>query len=60
MPVGMHGDDGRYNKAGDRVIVVTMNYVLSRDISRTLDPESMFFLIMLRSGVKPKVYLPYI
>ena len=34
MPLGMHGDDGRYNMMGDRVILVTLNFILARDVSR--------------------------
>ena len=36
MPIGLHGDDGRYNKIGDRVVIVTLNFMLSREVSRPL------------------------
>ena len=36
MPIGLHGDDGRYNKPGDKVILVTMNFLLARDTDRNL------------------------
>ena len=47
MPIGLHGDDGRYNKANDRVILVTLNFPLAREISRDLIELCMFWLIFL-------------
>ena len=29
LPIGLHGDDGRYSRSGDKIILVTMNSVLS-------------------------------
>ena len=31
MPIGLHGDDGQYNEAGDAVTLVTVNFPLERD-----------------------------
>ena len=31
MPVGIHGDDGQYNEAGDAITLVTLNFPLERD-----------------------------
>ena len=36
MPIGVHGDDGRYNKPGDKVILLTCNFLLARDADRNL------------------------
>ena len=36
MPIGLHGDDGRYNRLNDKVIPITLNFPLARDVSRIL------------------------
>ena len=33
MPVGIHGDDGQYNNAGDAITLLTLNFLLARDVS---------------------------
>ena len=33
MPIGIHGDDGQYNQAGDAITLLTLNFVLARDVS---------------------------
>ena len=48
MPLGLHGDDGRYNMASDKVILVTLNFMLSRDVSRHPAEASLLFQIPLR------------
>ena len=35
MPIGIHGDDGRY-KPGDKIILVTCNFISGRDVGRIL------------------------
>lgn len=34
-PLGLHGDDGVYNSAGDKLIVLTVNFLLARESSET-------------------------
>ena len=48
MPLGLHGDDGRYNMSSDKVILVTLNFVLSRDVSRHPAETSLLFFIPTR------------
>ncbi|CAE7578654.1 unnamed protein product [Symbiodinium sp. CCMP2592] len=44
MPIGIHGDDGRYNNAGDRVIIVTLNLILARDTGQNQQRYPLFCL----------------
>lgn len=34
-PLGVHGDDGQYNAAGDKLIVVTLNFLLAKESPNT-------------------------
>ena len=34
-PLGFHGDDGQYNAAGDKLIVMTVNFLLARESPQT-------------------------
>ena len=47
MPIGLHGDDGRYNQMGDRVIIVTLNMILGRDSGRSWAARCSNMLIIM-------------
>ena len=51
MPLGLHGDDGQYNEAGDAVTLVTLNFPLERDNDSPLN---------LKVAVVPYAILLYI
>ena len=57
MPLGLRGDDGRYNAMGDRVILVTLNFILARDASRFW-PEFIVLPFIFKSNPKDSALNP--
>ena len=35
VPLGLHGDDGQYNSAGDKLIVITVNFLLEKETQQS-------------------------
>ena len=35
VPLGLHGDDGQYNSAGDKLIVTTVNFLLEKETQQS-------------------------